>query len=498
MFRIRNKCNPWFVARDLSTGFDTAMGGEGFSGDIGRAQLRAPLRCPQPDIGLALESAHRLDRQAPSLSARRTFSPAQRETTIGLLKILAVLTLMVPELPGLLAMLVLPPVFLAIILFRLFLLAVALWPRREIFHDDTASTPLLPVYTILVALKDEVAIVPQLANALGALDYPHDRIDLKLLVEEADVRTQTAVRAQSWPNGAELLIVPPGLPQTKPRALNYGLARARGTYVVVYDAEDRPHPAQLKSAVRAFNALGTELACVQAPLVGVPSKGNWIARQWALEYAIQFNLLVPALARLGLPVALGGTSNHFRRTSLVSAGGWDAWNVTEDADLGIRLARLGYQVGAIRSPTLEAPPEKCRVWRAQRSRWLKGYIQTWCVLMRGRSDIPGLRPSAFLSMQMTLGAAILSAMVHGPWAVWCLVCLCFPGATLGPFGLSALCLPLFTGTLSASLTPGRWSRQRITDILTLPFYWPLQTLAMVRALWSLAHTPHYWAKTPHI
>ncbi|WP_084331810.1 glycosyltransferase family 2 protein [Hyphomonas adhaerens] len=474
------------------------MGGMGFSGDIGRAQARAPLRCPRPDIRLALESAHRLDRQAPGLSARQTFSPGQRATVTGLLKLLGVMALLVPELPGLLIMLLVPPVFVAIILFRLFLLAVALRLNREDPQDDGAATPLLPVYTVLVALKDETAVVPQLAQALSALDYPQDRIDLKLLVEEADVRTQTAVRAQSWPNGAELLIVPAGQPQTKPRALNYGLDSARGTYVVVYDAEDRPHPSQLKSAVRAFNAHSTELACVQAPLVGVPAKGGWLARQWAQEYAIQFSLLVPALARLGLPVALGGTSNHFRRTSLVAAGGWDAWNVTEDADLGLRLARLGHRVGAIRSPTLEAPPERGRDWRAQRSRWLKGYMQTWCVLMRGDGEIPGLAPAAFLSVQMTLGAAILSAMVHGPWAVWCAACLCLPGLSLGVFGLSALCLSLFTGVVSASVAPGRWNRHRVFVILTLPLYWPLQTLAMVRALWSLSRTPHYWAKTPHI
>ncbi|HAE25748.1 MULTISPECIES: glycosyltransferase family 2 protein [Hyphomonas] len=474
------------------------MGGMGFSGDIGRAQARAPLRCPRPDIRLALESAHRLDRQAPGLSARQTFSPGQRATVTGLLKFLGLMALLVPELPGLLVMLLVPPVFVAIILFRLFLLAVALRLNREDPQDDGAATPLLPVYTVLVALKDETAVVPQLAQALSALDYPQDRIDLKLLVEEADVRTQTAVRGQSWPNGAELLIVPAGQPQTKPRALNYGLDSARGTYVVVYDAEDRPHPSQLKSAVRAFNAHGTELACVQAPLVGVPAKGGWLARQWAQEYAIQFSLLVPALARLGLPVALGGTSNHFRRTSLVAAGGWDAWNVTEDADLGLRLARLGHRVGAIRSPTLEAPPERGRDWRAQRSRWLKGYMQTWCVLMRGDGEVPGLASAAFLSVQMTLGAAILSAMVHGPWAVWCAACLCLPGLSLGVFGLSALCLSLFTGVVSASVAPGRWNWHRVFVILTLPLYWPLQTLAMVRALWSLSRTPHYWAKTPHI
>lgn len=474
------------------------MGGEGFSGDIDRARLRAPLRCPKPDIRIAMEAAYRLDRMAPGLSARRTFSRHQRAFAMDLLKILAVLTLLVPELPGLVAMLVLPPVFLAIILFRLFLLAVAFRHRRDDLPDTSAATPLLPVYSILIALKDEAAVMPQLARSMAGLDYPQDRIDLKLLVEETDLRTQAAVRAQTWPAGTELLVIPAGDPQTKPRALNYGLAHATGTYVVVYDAEDRPHPGQLKAAVRAFNAHSADLACVQAPLVGTPAKGGWLARHWALEYAIQFSLLVPALARLGLPVALGGTSNHFRRTSLVAAGGWDAWNVTEDADLGLRLARLGHRVGAIRSPTLEAPPEQGRVWRAQRSRWLKGYMQTWFVLMRRDSGIQGLRPAAFASVQMTLGAAILSAMVHGPWAVWCLTCLCCPGVSLGLFGIGALCLSLFTGVLSACLVPGKWNRQRVSDILTLPLYWPLQTLAMVRAMWSLAHTPHYWAKTPHI
>jgi cellulose synthase/poly-beta-1,6-N-acetylglucosamine synthase-like glycosyltransferase len=240
--------------------------------------------------------------------------------------------------------------------------------------------------------------VPQLAKAIAALDYPKDRIDLKLLIEEADPGTKAAVMAQAWPDGAELLVVPAGQPQTKPRALNYGLARARGTYVVVYDAEDRPasRPAE-GGGSRIQCARTPSLSCVQAPLVGVPAKGSWIARQWALEYAIQFSLLVPALAWLGLPVALGGTSDHFRRTALVAAGGWDAWNVTEDADLGLRLARLGHRVGAIRSPTLEAPPEHGpRLAAAQRSRWLKGYIQTWLRADARTNRNSGLRPAAFL------------------------------------------------------------------------------------------------------
>jgi cellulose synthase/poly-beta-1,6-N-acetylglucosamine synthase-like glycosyltransferase len=473
------------------------MGGEGFNDAGGRARLRRPLLRPAQDWLLADHAAHGFHRRTPGLSARRTLSSSQEKAGRQVVLLLCLLTLLVPELPGIMIAAVAPPVFVAIIVFRLWLLCVARL-RRSAPPEAEASVPFLPVYTILIALKDEAAVMPQLARAMAGLDYPEERIDLKLLVEESDQRTQAAIRAVEWPSQTELLVVPPGNPQTKPRALNYGLARARGTYVVVYDAEDRPHPSQLKTAVEGFNAAGLETVCLQAPLVGVPAKGGWLARQWALEYAIQFGLIVPALARLGLPVALGGTSNHFRRTALVKAGGWDAWNVTEDADLGLRLARLGHRVGAITSPTLEAPPEEGGVWRGQRSRWLKGYMQTWCVLMRNGSEAPGLTPVSFAAVQLTLGAAILSAIVHGPWAVWCAACLISPELSLGPFGLAALISSLSVGLLSAILAPGRRGGWRLFDLLTLPLYWPLQTLAMGRAVWSLVHKPHYWAKTPHI
>jgi cellulose synthase/poly-beta-1,6-N-acetylglucosamine synthase-like glycosyltransferase len=173
--------------------------------------------------------------------------------------------------------------------------------------------------------------------------------------------------------------------------------------------------------------------------------------------------------------------------------------VTEDADLGLCLARLGKRVGVIASPTLEAPPEKGGVWLAQRSRWLKGYVQTWCVLMRGNGPAEGgLSAGSQASVQLTLGAAILSGIVHGPWAFWCAACLISPALNLGLFGSAALAASFATALISATLAPGPRGWQRIPDILTMPLYWPLQSLAMVRALWSLARTPHYWAKTPHI
>ena len=475
------------------------MGGKGISDSVGRSGVHAPLSCPVPDPVLADHAANALDRHSPGLSARQTLSPAQRRIGVRLIAMLGVTGLAQPDALVVLCLLLVPPLFAAIILFRLFLLMIARWPVKRP-EGEGAATPLLPFYTILVALKDEAAVMPQLAGAMAALDYPEAMIDLKLLVEAGDASTRTAIEAERWPAGTELLVVPPGKPQTKPRALNYGLARARGTYVVVYDAEDLPDPGQLKAAIDVFNRAGPETVCLQAPLVGAPARGGWLARRWALEYAIQFGLIVPALARLGLPIALGGTSNHFRRTALVAAGGWDAWNVTEDADLGLRLARLGHRVGAIASPTREAPPEAGGVWLAQRSRWLKGYVQTWCVLMRRKKDTgaDSLRPAAHASVQLTLGAAILSALVHGPWALWCAACLFNPSLTLGPFGTGALILALLTGLLSAGLAPGRAGWRRGLDILTLPLYWPLQTIAMARALWSLVRTPHYWAKTPHL
>ena len=299
------------------------MGGQGISDAAGRSAGHAQLSCPLPDSRLADHAANALDRQSPGLSARQTLSPAQWQTVRRLSVVVGLVGLAQPEALPALALLLAPPVFAAIILFRLFLLGIARAPVKGPAGEG-AATPLLPVYTILIALKDEAAVMPQLAGAMAALDYPEALIDLKLLVEAGDTATRTAIEAERWPAGTELLTVPPGAPQTKPRALNYGLAHARGAYVVVFDAEDRPDPGQLKAAIDGFNRAGPETVCLQAPLVGVPAKGSWIARQWALEYAIQFGLIVPALARLGLPIALGGTSNHFRRTALVAAGGWDA------------------------------------------------------------------------------------------------------------------------------------------------------------------------------
>lgn len=472
-----------------------AADGEGFferaSASVGQA-----LAVPPPDRRAAHAAAFGLLLRRPGESASRTLTGAQRQSFARIFSVIGVLGLIVPALTASLAGWAGVLFFGVALVFRAGLFLAG---RSASAERDGASAEALdwPVYTLLIALKDEADTAPQLAAAIRALDYPADRLDVKLLIEDGDIATASALRRESWPPGAELLVVPPGLPRTKPRALNYGLARARGDLVVVYDAEDRPHPDQLKAAVRAFAGGDDTLACVQAPLTGEGGSG-WIAGQWALEYAVQFGRILPGLARFGLPVMLGGTSNHFRREALVAAGGWDAWNVTEDADLGLRLARSGQTVGVIAPATLETPPEALGVWVNQRSRWLKGFLQTWLVVMRHPSRAcREMGPGGFVAMQFTLGGAIASALVHGFWALWLAMCLCVPGAAMAPAFAGIAVLSYAAGIVMALAAPGKRNLGRVWLALTLPLYWPLQTVAMTRAVYGLIRCPHFWAKTPH-
>ncbi len=445
-----------------------------------------------PDIAFARAAETALADAAPLWSARPVAGSHSLQRSFAMM---GLAVLIAPELVALALGWAGIVVFAALLMFRVGVLAFAR-PALTV-HALEAETPL-PVYTVLIALKDEAASMPQLAAALRALDYPADRLDVKLLIESGDDATQAAIARETWPLNTELHIVPPGAPRTKPRALNYGLKFARGTFVVVYDAEDVPHPQQLKAALAAFAGGPPQLACVQAPLVGGAENSAWISAHWALEYAIQFGLILPGLARLQAPIMLGGTSNHFRRRALEDAGGWDAWNVTEDADLGLRFARLGLPVGMIAPPTLEAPPEKFGVWLAQRSRWLKGFLQTWGVLMRDPAGLwRDLGAAKFIALHLSLSGAIASALVHGFWALWCVYCWLSPDAALGFFGLTFTALAYCVNAAIAWTAPSPKKWRRAGLILTLPLYWPLQTLAMMRALYGLFRAPQFWAKTPH-
>ncbi len=334
--------------------------------------------------------------------------------------------------------------FAAMILVRLLAAAHLAAPLTRL-----ATPGLWPVYTILCPLYREANVVTDLILALERLDYPHEALDIKLLVEGDDEETVAATLAAARAPHMEVVIVPASAPRTKPKALNVGLARARGDYVVVYDAEDRPHPQQLRAALAAFEDGDDTLACVQAPLAIDNAGASWLARQYAAEYAIQFFAVLPFLARHRLPLPLGGTSNHFRTQKLREAGGWDPYNVTEDADIGYRLARNRQQIGVIAPPTWEEAPVGLGAWLNQRSRWIKGHLQTWLVLMRNPfRTIHEMGLTGFLAMQLMLGGGLLAAAVHGPLAFVVLIAALTPFDLLAPadftlalFGYSSRCSP---------------------------------------------------------
>ena len=361
----------------------------------------------------------------------------------------------------------------------------------------------LPHYTLIIALRDEAAVVSQLIKRLSRIDYPRDRLRGYLVVEADDPATLEAIRKARRPTWLQPIIAPPGMPRTKPRALNVALALAEPGLLTVYDAEDDPDPGQLREAAERFARAPADLACLQAPL-RIDTRNHpeaWLGRQFALEYAAQFDVMLPALTRLGLPFPLGGTSNHFRVDALKEVGGWDPWNVTEDADLGFRLARFGYREGLLTRPTWESPPPDLKSWIPQRTRWLKGYLQTLSVQLRRPWELGWVGVSALL---LTLGTAIAAAVAQGVVLAWMTASLLLHGfngtVPLVAVGDASL---ICGGWLVAALALKVGSRRagvecRLGDLLTVPAYWSLNSIAAVQAIWRLVREPYHWDKTDHV
>lgn len=398
--------------------------------------------------------------------------------------------------------------FALIILYRLLLVLVGAAgrgrPARPDLQGRGTSDGLWPKYTLLVPVFREPAAVSNLITALEGIDYPASQLEVFILLEACDDETLEALNVCALKPHFQILQVPEGDLRTKPRALNYGLQQASGQYVAVYDAEDAMHASQLKDAVRAFQAseeLNRQppLACIQAPLIPHNGRESWISGQFEVEYLVQFGLVVPALCQLKLPVLLGGTSNHFRKSVLEEIGGWDPHNVTEDADLGLRLARCGYRVGSIAPPTYEEAPIGVMPWVRQRSRWIKGFLQTACVFfrvspLRAAQEMGALN---YVSASLLLLSGIVSALVHGPLCLWLLAQIIVPGWH-APESAVALCVSgLSMHLLAGALISSGGGVRRWLSILTAPAYWPLQTIAAAKAIWELKSAPYFWDKTDH-
>jgi cellulose synthase/poly-beta-1,6-N-acetylglucosamine synthase-like glycosyltransferase len=344
-------------------------------------------------------------------------------------------------------------------------------------------------------------MVRQLGNAVRALDYPPEKLEVLFLVEQSSPETAAAVAAELADPRFELLLVPDAMPRTKPKAMNYALPFVRGEFVVVYDAEDIPDSGQLRLAASTF-AQRPDVACLQAELVIDNAGENWLTALFAGEYAGQFGLMLPLLARLGLPMPLGGTSNHFRVSALRQIGGWDPFNVTEDADLGVRLARLGMQTDTFESRTGEEAPIAFRSWLNQRTRWMKGWMQTFIVHnSRPRELLTDLGWRGFLGFQIYVGSMILSAPLHTLFVASLALSVALPPSPTDVWDAVSLLIFLVGYGGPAALVVAGLVRLRRLDLvawqLLLPVYWVLHSLAGLRAMRELVTRPYFWAKTEH-
>ena len=453
-----------------------------------------------------------LARRSPSDCAEGGLTPTQR-VVIACVVALIALGLALAPIPTLRVLAGVATLFFALVVaLRVaacaqFMLAAPLrllrarsWTRM----DDAA----LPVYTILVPLYREARVLPQLVSALMRLDYPAAKLDIKLVMEGVDRETIAAAEALELPHAFEIVVVPEGGPRTKPKALNYALQFARGEYVAIYDAEDRPEPDQLRRALAAFARGPAHLACVQARLNFYNPSESWLAKQFTIEYGALFDGLLPALERLGLPIPLGGTSCHFRASALGWLEAWDAFNVTEDADLGMRLARRGYTCAVLDSTTHEEAVSGLRNWTRQRTRWLKGWMQTWAVHMRKPARLwRELGPARFIGFQAIIGGMVTSALVHPLFYLLVLAeaaadaLLVLPGSLLGMplwvLGLANVAIGYLASMALGLVALRRRAIALAPHVVFMPVYWLLISFAAYRALLQLLTAPHKWEKTEH-
>lgn len=401
------------------------------------------------------------------------------------------------------------PVFLAMVWLR----CMAVLPARRMAQHRRAEAPRLtddglPVYSVIVPLYREASVLPQLLAALDALDYPRAKLDIMIVTECDDEETQQALTETRLPAHIKVMVMPPGQPKTKPRALNAALFEATGSLVTIYDAEDIPDPQQLRDAANAFAIESAKLGCLQARLVVDNGNDGWLARCFALEYAGLFDALNPGLLARGWPILLGGTSNHFRMSAVRAVGGWDAWNVTEDADLGIQLVRAGYQIADLDSATFEEAPGRPGLWFRQRTRWMKGFMQT----IATHTDRPFAlireagSGATIVLIILSLGT-IVSALGYpfflAAMLMWAMGLISPDLTSIEAQALSGLSVAIFCLGIVAMLLPPALGavRRRSFDLLAalplLPIYYGMVSLAAWRALFDCIFAPFHWNKTQH-
>jgi cellulose synthase/poly-beta-1,6-N-acetylglucosamine synthase-like glycosyltransferase len=461
---------------------------------------------------LSHRAVYQLAELNPQMSAQQVFS--QRQVVFGYIVLTILLFgLAIAPLKTLIALNVLMSVFyLGNFLFKGMLVFVG--GARSSEKDDTIAIQAraltddeLPVFTVLVPMYKEPAILPFLAKSLRELDYPLGKLDIKLVLEASDIETIEAASKLGLEGVFEVIRVPPSHPQTKPKACNFALQFARGEYLVIYDAEDRPEPDQLRKVVATFRQASPDMACLQCRLSYFNSAENWLTRMFTLDYSLWFDQMLPGLERLNIPIPLGGTSNHFKIDVLRELHAWDPFNVTEDADLGVRLTQKGYRVGVVDSTTYEEATSHAGNWIRQRSRWMKGYMQTF--LVHTRRPIHLMRtigPLGFLGFVFFIGGTVISGLLNPVF--WLLY---IGWLVAGVNGFDAVFPPALLFLSLFNLLAGNGAivflnmiapiRRGWIDLipyaLTVSGYWVLISIATYKGLWQLVVNPFYWEKTTH-
>lgn len=382
---------------------------------------------------------------------------------------------------------------------KTFLFKRAVITKNEDFEQ--VDQPILPMYTVLIPLYQEINKLESVINSIMNLNYPKHKLDVKIIVEADDYLLIKKIFIIKLPSYIHLIKVPFSLPRTKPKALNYAMQYSKGEYVVIYDAEDRPDSDQLLKAIQAFRHLPDEYACVQAKLNFYNAEENLLTKFFSLEYSLWFEYLLKGLSLFNLPVTLGGTSNHFKVDILAKVGYWDAYNVTEDADLGIRLYWHGYKVHMIDSYTLEEAPIRLGNWMYQRARWIKGFIQTFLVFLVMQKKTRKLKFWQTLSVYLFVGISSYNFYCL-PWLLLMIIKNSNPIIDYLWLGNSFFAFSYLYGSALHILInlKGKIRNFQVLDFLALilwPFYFLCHTVASYIAIWESIVRPFKWNKTEH-
>lgn len=456
-------------------------------------------------------SVFELMKRDPDSSAVVTFSSAQLVSTFVVIGIVAVGLVLSFKNTSIILNVIISSFFLVAIIFKLFL---ALVGSRFELHQAVTKEELklviddeLPIYTILLPVYKEDKLIKKLIWNLQAIDYPRHKLDVKLLIEEDDDKTLNAVRNLDFPAIFEVIVVPFHMPKTKPKACNYGLHFARGKYLTIYDAEDIPDTDQLKKVVSLFGKLPSEFICVQSALNYFNRNENFLTRMFTLEYSYWFDYMLPGLDTLDIPIPLGGTSNHFKLQELIDLGAWDPFNVTEDADLGVRAYAKGHKIAIINSTTYEEANNEPFNWIRQRSRWIKGYMQTYLVHMRNPAAlVRKIGWKGFLGFNFFIGATPVIFLVY-PLLLTFFICYIvfdlssirtlFPDWVLFMSIFNLMVGNILMIYVNMMAVFKRRYYELILFAIANPIYWLMHSISAYKGLFQLVTNPFYWEKTNH-